>query len=117
MANRNAILVTGVILASLTASAVAQELPVWRDPSPHQLYFVTVEENVRLEVLDWGGSGWPIVLLAGLGNTAHVFDGFAMKLARYGRVYGVTRRGVWRIECSRFRVERRSPGRRCSGRS
>jgi len=52
----------------------------WRDPSPHPVQFVTVEPGVRLEVLDCGGSGRPIVLLAGLGMTAHVFDGFAEKL-------------------------------------
>jgi pimeloyl-ACP methyl ester carboxylesterase len=33
------------------------------------------------------------VLLAGLGNTAHVFDDFAPKLSRGYHVYGVTRRG------------------------
>ena len=49
----------------------------WHDPSRHQVQFVTVEDNVKLEVLDWGGSGRPIVLLAGSGNTAHVFDDFA----------------------------------------
>jgi pimeloyl-ACP methyl ester carboxylesterase len=52
-----------------------------------------VEENVRLEVLDWGGSGPPVVLLPGGGNTAHVFDGFAPKLAVTYHVYGITRRG------------------------
>ena len=26
----------------------------WRDPSPHRVQFITVENNVRLEVLDWG---------------------------------------------------------------
>ena len=57
----------------------------WRDPSPHQLRWVTVEPGVRLEVLDWGGSGRPLVLLAGLGMTAHVFDGFAEKLTGYGK--------------------------------
>jgi pimeloyl-ACP methyl ester carboxylesterase len=46
-----------------------------------------------LEVLDWGGSGRPIVLLAGGGNTAHVFDDFAPKLTAYHHVYGMTRRG------------------------
>jgi pimeloyl-ACP methyl ester carboxylesterase len=55
--------------------------------------FVTVDEGVRLEVLDWGGAGRPIVLLAGLGNTAHVFDDFAPKLASGYHVYGITRRG------------------------
>jgi pimeloyl-ACP methyl ester carboxylesterase len=65
----------------------------WRDPSPHQFRLITVEENVELEVLDWGGSGRAIVLLAGLGNTAHVFDDFAPKLVPDGHVYGITRRG------------------------
>jgi pimeloyl-ACP methyl ester carboxylesterase len=53
---------------------------------------IPVDDDVRLEVLDWGGSGPAIVLLAGLGDTAHVFDDFApMLIARY-RVLGVTRR-------------------------
>lgn len=65
----------------------------WRDPSPHIARFVTVDQNVKLEVLDWGGTGLPVVLLAGLGNTAHVFDQFATKLTGDYRVYGVTRRG------------------------
>jgi len=34
----------------------------------------TVQPDVKLEVLDWGGTGRNLVLLAGLGNTAHVFD-------------------------------------------
>jgi len=72
---------------------LAQGAGAWRDPSPHQIQFVTVAEGVRLEVLDWGGSGRPIVLLAGLGMTAHVFDGFAEKLADSYHVYGITRRG------------------------
>jgi non-heme chloroperoxidase len=70
----------------------------WHDPSPHSVQFVAVGEKVRLEVLDWGGTGLvnprSVVLLAGLGNTAHVFDDFAPKLTAAGyRVYGITRRG------------------------
>lgn len=63
------------------------------DTSPHKIQFVTVEQGVRLEVLDWGGRGRPVILLAGLGNTAHAFDQFAPKLARWYHVYGITRRG------------------------
>lgn len=59
----------------------------------HSQRFVAVDSGVKLEVLDWGGSGRPVVLLAGLGNTAHVFDQLAPKLAAEYRVYGVTRRG------------------------
>jgi pimeloyl-ACP methyl ester carboxylesterase len=65
----------------------------WHDPSRHNVQFISVEDGVRLEVLDWGGSGRPVVLLAGLGTTAHVFDGFAEKLAESYHVYGITRRG------------------------
>ena len=32
--------------------------------------FVSVEKDVALEVLDWGGAGVPVVLLAGRGQTA-----------------------------------------------
>jgi non-heme chloroperoxidase len=64
-----------------------------RDPSPHTIQFVTVDNDVKLEVLDWGGSGRPLVLLAGLGNNAHIFDKFAPKLTPKYHVYGLTRRG------------------------
>jgi len=65
----------------------------WKDPSSHSVRFATVGRSVRLELLDWGGSGPPLVLLAGLGNTAHVFDQFAPKLIASNHVYGITRRG------------------------
>jgi pimeloyl-ACP methyl ester carboxylesterase len=48
---------------------------------------------VQVEVLEWGGTGRPLVLLAGAGHTAHVFDDFAQQLTTRGRVFGVTRRG------------------------
>jgi non-heme chloroperoxidase len=67
------------------------ERPV--DPTPHTVQFVTVDKNVKLEVLDWGGTGRPLVLLAGLGGTAHGFDQFALKLNGAYHVYGITRRG------------------------
>src|SRR3977135_3875452 len=41
------------------------------DASPPPMQFVTVDKDVKLEVLDWGGSGRPVVLLTGLGNNAH----------------------------------------------
>ena len=65
----------------------------WKDPSPHAFRFVSVGDGVRLEVLDWGGSGRAVVLLAGGGDTAHVFDDFAPKLTTHSHLYGITRRG------------------------
>jgi non-heme chloroperoxidase len=66
---------------------------VWKDPSPHTVRMVAADKDVMLEVLDWGGSGQPVVLLSGLGNTAHIFDKFAPKLTTGHHVYGITRRG------------------------
>jgi non-heme chloroperoxidase len=54
---------------------------------------VTVEPGVQLEVLDWGGSGRPLVFLSGLGDTAHVYDSFAPRFTAKYHVYGITRRG------------------------
>jgi pimeloyl-ACP methyl ester carboxylesterase len=76
-----------------TIALVAGALAAQQDASPHSRRYVTVDGNVRLEVLDWGGSGRPVVLLAGLGNDAHAFDAFAPKLTRIAHVYGITRRG------------------------
>ena len=83
-----------VLLVVFFAHSLSAQQPVaWHDPSPHTIKFVTVDKGVKLEVLDWGGSGRPLVLLAGLGNTGHVFDDFAPKLTSEYHVYGITRRG------------------------
>src|SRR5436190_20117058 len=71
----------------------AEERRPERDPSKHQTKLITVDDGVQIEVVDWGGSGRPIVFLAGGGNTAHVFDEFATKLTASYHVYGITRRG------------------------
>jgi non-heme chloroperoxidase len=67
--------------------------PKAADTSPHTVQFMTVEKDVRLEVLDWGGTGRPLVFLAGLGFDAHEFDSFAPKLVPTYHVYAITRRG------------------------
>ena len=77
----------------LDLARATKETTWTRDPSPHTIRFVTVDKDVRLEVLDWGGSGRALVFLAGLGNTAHVFDDFAPRLTGSYHVYGITRRG------------------------
>jgi pimeloyl-ACP methyl ester carboxylesterase len=66
----------------------------WRDVAPHETYSVTVDEGVQLEVLDFGGTGVPILLLPGLGATAHSYDDIAPLLARKHRVIAMTRRGA-----------------------
>lgn len=75
------------------AAVLAQSSAVWRDPSPHEVRFVTVDSAVRLEVLDWGGKGTPL-LFVGCYLSAHVYDDIAPKLTDQFHVYAVTRRGV-----------------------
>jgi non-heme chloroperoxidase len=82
-----------LLFALLAVPLHPQSAAVWKDPSPHITRFVTVDKDVRLEVLDWGGSGKAVVLLAGGGITAHIFDNFALKLTPHYHVYGITRRG------------------------
>lgn len=66
----------------------------WRDAAPHEINSINVADGVQLEVLDFGGAGSPIVLLAGLGATAHAYDELAPQLAKNHRVIALTRRGV-----------------------
>jgi pimeloyl-ACP methyl ester carboxylesterase len=55
-------------------------------------HFVDVP-GARLHWLDFGGRGEPVVLLAGLGNTAWIWSDFGPRLAREGlRVVALTRR-------------------------
>ena len=89
-----------VLLAAILAlSACAREEDAtagrgrWRDPSPHRVHRVAVAPGISLEVLDWGGHGPPVVMLAGLGDPAHTFDDFAPLLTDRFHVIGITRRG------------------------
>ena len=81
-----------VCAMALGACAVAAQ-----DTTSHSVQFVTVQPDVNVEVVEFGGASTAdrkvIVLLAGLGGTAHAFDEFAPTLAKTHRVFGVTRRG------------------------
>src|SRR5918993_5906856 len=83
----------GVVGACAAALSSSLQPEGWRDPSPHQLRRVAVESSVQLEILEWGGSGPPLVLL-GCYLSAHMYDEFAPRLTNQFRVYGITRRGI-----------------------
>ena len=48
--------------------------------------------------MDWGGSGPPLLFLAGLGGTAHIFDDLAPEFRGNHRCIALTRRGFGRSE-------------------
>jgi non-heme chloroperoxidase len=54
---------------------------------------VVVQPDVKLEIVDYGGRGEPMLFLAGSGNTAHVFTHFARRFTDRYHVYAMTRRG------------------------
>jgi pimeloyl-ACP methyl ester carboxylesterase len=69
----------------------------WNDPSPHTSHFIKVN-GVRLNYLDWGGAGPPLVLIPGLGDTPHCFDDVTPALRDRYRVIAYARRGHGRSE-------------------
>jgi len=79
--------------ALIACAACAQNGSWFQGETALKTQFVEVQPDVKLEVLDWGGTGRNLVLLAGLGNTAHVFDSLGPKLAAHYHVIGITRRG------------------------
>ncbi len=65
----------------------------WVDPAPHTVSSIRGEAGVKLELLDFHGSGPPVLLLAGLGDSAHVWDDWAGALTSRFHVWALTRRG------------------------
>jgi pimeloyl-ACP methyl ester carboxylesterase len=60
---------------------------------PTRDLYVDVADGVKDEVLDWGGSGRLMVLLAGQGVTARGWRGIIPELVAKYHVYSITRRG------------------------
>ena len=67
--------------------------PMTGHAEPPTTQSVEVEPGVQLEVISWGGTGRPLVFLAGFGGTGRTFEGFAPRFTDTNRVYAITRRG------------------------
>lgn len=83
---------TGVCLL-IAASLFPATAPAKSPPSQF-----AIVNGARLEFLDWGGNGPPIVFLGGLGASAHIFDDFAPMFKATHHCFGFTRRGFGRSE-------------------
>jgi pimeloyl-ACP methyl ester carboxylesterase len=89
-------MLVGLAGAAAHAQRVPSRLPRddgWVDSASHKAGFITVERGVRLHYLDFGGTGPALLLLPGIGNTAHAYDDFAPGLTDRFHVYALTRRG------------------------
>lgn len=90
--------VVGLAGAALLSCAAARQLFAQDSQSvvaasQPRVQMVTVAPNVSLEVLSYGGTGTPMVFLAGLGNSAHIFDNFAPQFTDKFHVVAISRRG------------------------
>lgn len=82
------------LLVALSAFACARTTAMAPSERGSKIVRVSSRDGASLEVLDWGGSGPPLVFLAGGGNsTPHDFDEFAPRFTERHRVVGITRRG------------------------
>ncbi|HYH78812.1 MAG TPA: alpha/beta hydrolase [Longimicrobium sp.] len=80
------------LLATSAGTAASQRAFV--DTAAHRVTRIGVAPDVRLEVLDWGGTGPALVFLGGFSYTGHVFDTFAPRFTDRFRVVTLTRRGL-----------------------
>ncbi len=81
-----------LIVFLLVGCAVSNASETWLDVSPHKLGFV-VANGVRLEYLDWGGSGPALILIHGMGDNPHIFDDLAPEFTGQFHVVAYARRG------------------------
>jgi non-heme chloroperoxidase len=76
----------------VSTSACAERAPTVNPVRPGLLE-VTTARGLKLDVIDWGGNGTPLIFLAGGGrSTPHIFDDFAPRFVDKFRVLGITRR-------------------------
>jgi pimeloyl-ACP methyl ester carboxylesterase len=94
--------VTGMIIhqapgLDIPAPKINSSSEAPRDKSPHKSATVTAN-GIKMHYLDWGGAGDVVILLAGLGNDAHIFDEIAPSFTDKFHVIALTRRGFGETE-------------------
>ena len=97
--SRRTVCAAALIVSAMTP-APGQRVPSliprddgWTDKASHKAGFITVQRGVRIHYLDFGGTGPALLLVPGIGNTAHAYDDFARGLTDRFHVYAMTRRG------------------------
>ncbi|HYI10923.1 MAG TPA: alpha/beta hydrolase [Thermoanaerobaculia bacterium] len=88
---------SAIVRTLLSILALAAALQCAKEPEqqsqPRPISTKITANGVKHHYLDWGGTGQPILLLAGFTDTAHAFNSFAPKFTDSFHVYALTRRG------------------------
>ena len=90
---RQRIVMIGAVLCAIGSCRTLDAL-TWSDTAAHTARMVRVRDGTHLHVLDWGGTGPAVVLLGGLGSSAHTFDDLIPLLDRRFHYIAITRRGT-----------------------
>src|SRR5262245_56875269 len=83
-------LVASALMTAIAYRALAAQPPAAVPSPPDQVVSIN---GVRLQYVDWGGSGDAVLLLPGLGDDVHRFDPFAPRFTDAFHVVGFSRRG------------------------
>lgn len=81
----------------MTPGSARRKAEPWTDPSPHVSLSAKVN-GVRLNYLDWGGSGPNLIFIPGLFDNAHCFDALAPAFLDRYRAVAYSRRGHGRSQ-------------------
>jgi pimeloyl-ACP methyl ester carboxylesterase len=84
-------------MAAIPAGLNPNDRGVWSDPAAHKSDFVSAN-GVRLNYLDWGGSGQDLILIHGAAMNPHCFDDLAPAFTDRFRVIAYARRGHGRSD-------------------
>jgi len=66
------------------------------ESKPEYIESFIQSENVKIHYLDWGGSGQPLVLIHGLGDSPYIFQEIASALKTNFRIIAYSRRGHYK---------------------
>jgi pimeloyl-ACP methyl ester carboxylesterase len=92
MNHNRAFLALAILMIAAPLLGRGAEPALWTDPSAHKSGFVAAN-GVRLNYLDWGGSGPVLILIHGLDDNPHIFDDLAPAFADRFRVIAYAQRG------------------------
>ena len=90
--NRAALVLGSYLLVPLGAVRGEGTNDHWVDTSPHK-GALAAANRIHLHYLNWGGAGETMLFLAGLGDSAHIFDNIAPEFTNQFHVLALTRRG------------------------
>ncbi len=90
------IILMGILILLISCNQI-QKKPVMATKPLYKESFIQTN-TIKLHYLDWGGSGQPLVLLHGLGDSPYIFEGIANSLKKNFRIIAYSKRGHCKSE-------------------